>query len=165
MTAEIWSEIPLEQKLKNPNRSTLNNLITANDVLEAIHAAKAGSVAGIDGIPYELWKSLLCKRILQEKTTLDTPCFHVMNTLTNVYQDIQTHEVDLRTNFTLGWMCPIYKKNERTKIENYRPITLLNMDYKLLTRVLTVQLASIIPPLLHENQARFIPGHSIFDQT
>ncbi|ETW82501.1 hypothetical protein HETIRDRAFT_316868, partial [Heterobasidion irregulare TC 32-1] len=163
--AEILSEIPAEQKLKNPNQSTLHNLIIANDIIKAIHAAKAGSAAGIDGIPYKLRKSLLHRRILQEKAMLDAPCFHVKNTLTRVYQDIQTHGVDLRTNFTLGWMCPIYKKNERTEIENYRPITLLNMDYKLLTRVLAVQLASIIPPLLHENQAGFIPGRSIFNQT
>ena len=62
-------------------------------------------------------------------------------------------------------MCPIYKKNKRTKIKNYQPITLLNMDYKLLTRVLAIQLTSIIPSLLHENQASFILECSIFDQT
>ena len=39
------------------------------------------------------------------------------------------------------------------------------MDYKLLTRVLAIQLTSIIPSLLHENQASFILGCSIFDQT
>lgn len=28
-------------------------------------------------------------------------------------------------------MCPIYKKKERTDISNYRPVTLLNTDYKI----------------------------------
>jgi hypothetical protein len=32
-------------------------------------------------------------------------------------------------------MCPIYKKKDRTEISNYWPITLLNTDYKLLTKV------------------------------
>jgi hypothetical protein len=44
-------------------------------------------------------------------------------------------------SFTLGWMCPIFKKKERTEIENYQPITLLNMDYKILTKAPAIQLA------------------------
>jgi Reverse transcriptase (RNA-dependent DNA polymerase) len=60
-------------------------------------------------------------------------------------------------------MCPLYKKKEKTNIENYRPITLLNTDYKLLTKALTIQLTEIISPLIHKDQAGFIPGWSIFD--
>ena len=77
--------------------------------------------------------------------------------------DIQEHGVDIRTQFTLGWMCPIYKKKERDQIKNYRPITLLNTDYKLLTKTLSVQLASHIHTLVHPDQTGFIPRRSIFD--
>jgi len=64
---------------------------------------------------------------------------------------------------THGWMCPIYKKKDRTEISNYRPITLLNTDYKILTKVLAIQLMDHIHSLLHENQAGFIPRRSIFN--
>jgi len=67
------------------------------------------------------------------------------------------------TEFTLGWMCPIYKKKERTEIANYRPITLLNTDYKLLTKALAIQLAKAAPRLIHPDQSGFIPNRSIFD--
>jgi hypothetical protein len=60
-------------------------------------------------------------------------------------------------------MCPIYKKKECTKIENYRPITLLNTDYKMMTKTLAVQLAKHTCHLLHFDQTGFIPTRSIFD--
>jgi hypothetical protein len=60
-------------------------------------------------------------------------------------------------------MCPIYKKKDPTEISNYRPITLLNTDYKLLTKVLALQLSESVHHLIHPDQAGFIPRRSIFD--
>jgi hypothetical protein len=62
-----------------------------------------------------------------------------------------------------GWLCPIYKKKDITKIENYRPITLLNTDHKLLTKALSFQLINHIKTMVHLDQASFIPGRSIFN--
>lgn len=81
-----------------------------------------------------------------------------------VFTDIQTHGVDIETPFAHGWMCPIFKKKDPTDISNYRPITLLNTDYKLLTKVLALQLMDHISSLIHKDQAGFIPKRSIFDQ-
>lgn len=62
-------------------------------------------------------------------------------------------------------MPNIYKKKERDEIENYQPITLLNTDYKLMTKVLAKCLAKAAPTLLHKSQARFVPGRQISEQT
>ena len=64
----------------------------------------------------------------------------------------------------MGWMYPLYKKKDRRKIENYHPITLLNSDYKVFTKALAVCLTKLVPNIIHENQAGFIAGRSIFDQ-
>jgi hypothetical protein len=66
-------------------------------------------------------------------------------------------------NFTLGWMCPIYKKKDPTEISNYRPITLLNTDYKILTKIMATQLMKEAQKLVHEDQAGFIPKRLIFN--
>ena len=57
----------------------------------------------------------------------------------------------------MGWMCPIYKKKDRTKICNYRPIMLMNADYKWLTKVTALQMLEEINPLIHKNQSGFMP--------
>ena len=60
-------------------------------------------------------------------------------------------------------MCPLFKKKDPTDIRNYRPITLLNTDYKTLTKVLAIQLLDHVDQLVHPDQAGFIPNRSIFD--
>ena len=56
--------------------------------------------------------------------------------MTAVFNNIHSNGMVLETGFSLEWMCPIYKKNDRNEIANYRPITILNSDYKIMTKVL-----------------------------
>jgi hypothetical protein len=121
-----------------------------------------GSSTGINGLPYELWKTLHDRYEIESKA--DKPTFNIIHTLTRVYNDIEEYGVQEGTDFAAGWMCPLYKKKDKRKIENYRPITLLNSDYKIFTKALAIKLVRIISKIIHENQAGFIPGRSIFDQ-
>jgi len=62
-------------------------------------------------------------------------------------------------------MCPVYKnKGEKTEIANYRPLTMLNADYKIFLKSLANKLAHVAPNVIHENQAGFVPGRSIAEQ-
>jgi hypothetical protein len=61
-------------------------------------------------------------------------------------------------------MCPLYKKKDKREIENYCPITLLNTDYKIYTKTLSIKLAEVAHHAIHTNQAGFMLGQSIFDQ-
>ena len=56
------------------------------------------------------------------------------------------------------------KKNDKREISNYRPITLLNTDYKIYTKALATKLAEVAHKVIHPNQAGFMPGRSIFEQ-
>ena len=87
-----------------------------------------------------------------------------MKLLTMVYKDIEIYGVDKNSQFTEGWMCPIYKKGKRELIENYRPITLLNSDYKISTKEKAIRLAKAAPNCIHKNQAGFMPGRDIRNQ-
>ena len=59
-----------------------------------------------------------------------------------------------------GLITIVYKKNDRSLIKNYRPISLLNVDLKILTRSLAKRLATKIANLIHCNQ-KCIPGRKI----
>lgn len=78
-----------------------------------------------------------------------------IKTLTLIINDIQIHSIDEQTEFSLRWMCLIYKKKDRAEIENYHPITLLNTDYKILMKALAMQLAKEVHTLVHPD----IPCH------
>jgi len=149
------------QRLEEPDRMNMSWKVTEDQVSKVLHQTKDGTATSLDGCPYELWKVLEKRHNrLQHK---NAPSFDIIKALTHLFRDIQEHSVDDRTNFTTGWMCPLFKKKDLTDIHNYRPITLLNTDYKTLTKVLAIQLLDHVSQLVHPDQAGFIPNHLIFD--
>ena len=53
--------------------------------------------------------------------------------MATVFKDVATNGIKEGINFNEGWVCPIYKKKEPGNIANYRPITMSNADYEILT--------------------------------
>ena len=53
------------------------------------------------------------------------------------------------------------KDTARENINNWRPITLTNVDYKILTKLLARRLQGVIKKIVHENQSGFIKGRNI----
>jgi Reverse transcriptase (RNA-dependent DNA polymerase) len=150
------------QLLHKPERTPMSYQITEAQIDCALQLTKNGSTTSIDGCPYELWKVLKAKHETAPNGTEEG--FNISKTLATVFQDIQTFGLIADLDFALGWMCPLYKKKDPTEISNYQLITLLNMDYKLFTKVLAIQLTDLIDSLVHKDQAGFIPKRSIFDQ-
>jgi exonuclease III len=159
---EVLQTVKPGSTLNNEDSTKLDQQLTEHDILESMKSTQNGSSTGINGLPYELWKTLHDRYEIESKA--DKPTFNIIHTLTRVYNDIEEYGVQEGTDFAAGWMCPLYKKKDKRKIENYRPITLLNSDYKIFTKALAIKLVRIISKIIHENQAGFIPGRSIFDQ-
>ena len=157
----LLRDIPATQCLEEPERTNMSWKITEDQVRKALHLSKDGSATSLNGIPYDLWKTLQKRHDkLKHK---NNQSFDVIKALTYVFRDIQDHGVDDRTEFTTGWMCPLFKKKDPTDICNYCPITLMNADYKLLTKVMAIQLMDHAHQLIHPDQAGFILNRSIFN--
>ena len=55
----------------------------------------------------------------------------------------------------------LYKKGDRNNLDNYRPISLLNYDYKICTLALTLRLQNVISKVISEDQTGYIKGRFI----
>lgn len=67
------------------------------------------------------------------------------------------------SKLNLASICLIPKKSDVVTIKNYRPISLINCSFKIITKLLTNRLARVIDPLIDDSQAAFIKGRLIED--
>ena len=56
------------------------------------------------------------------------------------------------------------KRGDRKCLKNWRPISLLNVDYKIFSKVITSRLSKVISFIIHPDQTCSIPGRSIFSK-
>lgn len=146
-------------KLSEEGKELLEKSLTEEDIEQALKLSNNGKSPGNDGIPYEFWKAFPKPETDKEKKEMPD----VIYMLTAAFNEIEESQND-HPEFTKGLMHLLYKKKEKTKIENYRPITLLNTDYKIMTKAISMKLGKIASELIHPNQAGFVPGRSLFDQ-
>ena len=64
-----------------------------------------------------------------------------------------------------GVISLLFKKGDCTQLKNWRPVTLLNTDYKILTKVLANRLQQVLPLIIHTDQNASIKGRTINDNT
>ncbi|KIK40284.1 hypothetical protein CY34DRAFT_38791, partial [Suillus luteus UH-Slu-Lm8-n1] len=116
--------------------------LSKENIEEVLKLLLNGKAAGIDGLPYEFWKWLneASKSSHEGEGNEDEP-FDLIQCITDTYNNIETFGVTNQSKFSEGWMCPLYKKKDRRDIANYRPIILLNSDYKIFTKALAIKLA------------------------
>jgi len=155
----------LETKLSNKSKAELANPITEDQVREAIKKTSNEKAPGLDGIPIELWKRMddQYTESLKNEDPNERKC-NITWILTQAFLDIEKHGMNEEAKLNEGCISPIYKKKDPDNVANYRPITLLNTDYKIFTKALSIKLADAVPEIINKDQAGFIKGRSIFDQ-
>lgn len=55
------------------------------------------------------------------------------------------------------------KGKDRTLLKNWRPISILNVDYKILSKTIAERLKKVLPGIVHYDQAGFMKGRNIVD--
>ena len=60
-----------------------------------------------------------------------------------------------------GVLTLLHKGGEREDIQNWRPLTLLNCDYKIILKLLAERLKNVLTKLIHPYQKGFVKGRNI----
>lgn len=82
------------------------------------------------------------------------------NDIITLFHDFFNGDVDIsRINYGVITLLPKIKEAE--KIQQFRPICLLNCLYKLITKTLTIRLEGLADKLIHNTQSAFMKGRNI----
>jgi exonuclease III len=135
-------------KLPGELKPELAKSLTLEEVLWAIRKSEKRTAPGQDGLMYELYKALA----KDERS----PIVRVLMRAFNF-----TFKTPVPREYVKGIMCFIHKKKSRDEIVNYRPISLLNSDFKIQQMIMANRMGRAIPAVLDEAQAGFVPGRSI----
>ena len=84
--------------------------------------------------------------------------------LTAVLNEARANQ-ELPESLRQGLISVLYKKRDRTDPRNYRPITLLNGDYKIFTRALTKRMNAAVLEFVSDPQNGFVPHGFIAENT
>jgi len=135
-------------KLSDIDRNMLDGQLTEEECYEAINDLPNGKSPGTDGIPVEFYK-----------------CFwtEIKNYLMDSLEYSYLHgELSIEQKRGLITLIPKGDKDS-THLGNWRPITLLNCDYKILTKTLANRLHLVLDDLISTDQAAYIKNRYIGD--
>jgi hypothetical protein len=79
-----------------------------------------------------------------------------------LFADLHAGQLELfRLNF--GEIILLPKVNEAERIQQYRPICLLNVSFKIFTKVATIRLNTVADHVVRPSQTVFMQGRNILD--
>uniref|UniRef100_A0A3B4ALQ4 Reverse transcriptase domain-containing protein n=1 Tax=Periophthalmus magnuspinnatus TaxID=409849 RepID=A0A3B4ALQ4_9GOBI len=119
--------------------------ITAAEVREAIKGLNNNKSPGQDGLTSEFYKTF---------------AHRIAPILQSLYTQMQS-ENRFSTLFCTSVITLLHKKDSKLDLENYRPISLLNTDYKILTKILANRLRLVIASVISPTQSYSVPHRDI----
>jgi hypothetical protein len=144
----LLSGIPPEAVLSSDSADLLVALPDFDTVWSVLMHAPKSKSPGLDGIPFEVYQYL-------------SACRPFMNLLVAVLGDA------FAGVFPPSWlhtrMVLLYKKGDPQLLANWRPLSLINSDAKLFTKLLANRINGVLPGLINPYQTGFMPHRLISD--
>ena len=137
----------LSQKLSSTESASCEGPLSLAECHGALTAMKVGKSPGIDGLPAEFFQRF-------------------WDTLGQDYVDVMNYCYDsgrLSSSQGSGVITLLHKRGSRLDMKNWRPITLLCVDYKIAAKVIANRLLSVIHLVVHPDQSCGVPGRRSSD--
>jgi hypothetical protein len=133
-------ETNLERNINEEEFKICDGKLTIEECTSAFNMMKLNKSPGLDGLTVEFYQ-----------TFWDKIKFFLVDVL-NKSQDEKLLTYSQRTSV----LSLILKNDDPLLLENDRPISLLNVDLKLLSYVLSQRLKKILPKIINENQTCYL---------
>jgi hypothetical protein len=131
-----------QPKLSQEGINHINSPIACNEIEAVINSLPTNKSLGLDGFMTKFYQTF--------KETLTS-------ILLKFFQEIE-RKGTLPNSFYEDSITLILKPNrDVTKQENYRPITLVNRDAKILNKILANRIQQNIKKIIYHDQVSFIP--------
>ncbi len=122
----------IKNKLTDQDQKEINDFIKTKEISNAIREMKNEKSPGEDGIPKEFYLSFFDE---------------LKEILTELFNNIKFSKTQPHSHKN-AIIKLIYKKNNQKHLKNWRPISLLNVDYKILSKILTKRLTKVIDKIV-----------------
>ncbi|PJE78200.1 hypothetical protein CI610_02867 [invertebrate metagenome] len=128
------------------NNTLSNIIVTQSEVKDVLKILKLGKASGHDGISHHMLKYTV------ESVCIPLTLLFNLSLSTCVYPDV----------WKTANVMPLFKKNDRYSVTNYRPISLLSTVGKVFERVVYKHMHNFMleNSLFYQYQSGFMPGHS-----
>ncbi|KAJ8335368.1 hypothetical protein SKAU_G00387100 [Synaphobranchus kaupii] len=127
---QLWREV------KQGKQEDLGGIIKREEVREALSSLKNGKAPGRDGIPKEVYSAF----------------WDIMSDdLVELFNEIGRRG-EMPLSMREGIIHLLHKKGDRRGLGNWRPVTLLGADYKVLGRVLANKAKAVLGEVLSPDQ-------------
>jgi len=124
------------KEVTNETNTSLEQPITMNELWIAIAKGKQHKAAGHDGIGLEFYKG----------------AWEIIKTeLLQIVNRMRSEGMKMERQLQVLIVC-IPKHPHPTGFDDYRPLTLMNTDYKIMTRVIATRLKPHLTEILNQNQ-------------
>ena len=134
-------------KLSDEARAWCEGRVTVDELRKALFSMENNKSPGVDGLTTNFYKHfwpLLCDKLaLVYNYAFETGCLTVSQ--------------------RRGIISLVFKKGDRTLLKNWRPISLLTTDYKILTKALANRLQRVLSLIVHSDQTASVKGRTIND--
>lgn len=125
----------------------LDTALTFEEVTEAVHQLTPGKAPGIDGLPVDFYRTFW--------GIIGRDLYEVLMASFN--------DGVLPTSCQRAVLSLIPKKGDLCLLKNWRPVSLLCTDYKILSRCLANRLKTVLDVIITADQSYCIPERTIYD--
>lgn len=140
----------LDKQLSDPDRVACEGILSQAELTASLKTLNTDKAPGPDGFTAEFYAKFW--NLLGPLVT------EVINTC---FEGGSLSET-MKTSVTRL----IYKKRGDIKdLKNWRPISLLNVDYKICSKAITMRLSKVLDSIIHPDQTCSVPGRSISNNT